>query len=529
MEANAALPEEPEPSAHVNRSGHPVSYRMIGTLFPRLLAGIYLIALISWDTQWLGLVGSDGILPLEQMIGNIQAVEDRDQANLFWQLPTVFHWHAHDAFVQGVIHLGIVIAVLILCGVLQGPLLFLLWFIYLSLVVTGNVFMGFQWDALLLEAGLLAVLASPWRLFAPLRAKHDPPRAAIFLLHWLLFRLMFLSGFVKWAGGDTSWTDLSALLYHYETQPLPNALSWFAHHLPKWMHQSGCAAMHVIELILPFAIFLGKWGRRTAALGFILLMTLVMLTGNYTYFNLLTIVLAFTLLDDAAFPHRLRSLFLKSPTGSTSTTSWKSPRQWPAIAFALPCLLLTLAAADSFLDGRIPGHKRRLPEPLHAFHDHAAPLRSFNAYGLFQSMTQERPEILVEISDDGLFWLPVEFKWKPGDLSRRPAQAAPHQPRLDWQMWFAALSPGFIPERDSHPNSPTFWFGQFCTRLLQHKQPVWDLIEPPLIPIDTVTHVRAKLARYHFTTPEQRKQTGHWWRSEILGHYSPPLSLPPAR
>lgn len=529
METSAALPDPLAVTTIAPACKERARYRIIGYLFPRLLAGIYLIALLSWNVQWQGLVGSEGILPLEQMMGNLQAVEDRDQTNLFWQFPTLFHWRSHDGFVGGMIYLGIAFAVFVLCGILQGPFLLILWFLYLSLVVTGNVFMGFQWDALLLEAGLLAVFVAPWRLFAPIRPRHDPPRAAILLLQWLLFRLMFLSGYVKWAGGDSSWTDFTALLHHYETQPLPNALSWFAHHQPVWLHKAGCGAMHVIELILPFGIFLGKWGRRSAAAGFITLMTLVMLTGNYTYFNLLTIVLSLTLLDDASLPQRLRSLLLASSTEETRVSFWKNSRQWPAVIFALPCLLFTLAAADGFLSGRIPGHQRLLPEALHSVHDHAAPLRSFNAYGLFQSMTKERPEILLEISDDGIFWIPIEFKWKPGDLSRRPAQAAPHQPRLDWQMWFAALSPGFIPERDSHPNSPTYWFGQFCTRLLQYKQPVWNLLEPPLIPMETVTHVRAKLARYHFTTPEQRRETGQWWRSEPLGQYSPPLSLPESR
>lgn len=529
MEARADMSDKPVANLPQSPVVKPLSYRIVGALYPRLLAGIYLLALLSWNTQWQGLVGSDGILPLGEMMTNIQAVEERDGTSLFWQFPTLFHWHAHDGFVQLIINIGLVLAVLVICGAAQGPLLLALWFLYLSLVVTGNVFMGFQWDALLLEAGLLAVFAAPWRFFTPFRPRRDPPRAAILLLHWLLFRLMFLSGYVKWAGGDSSWTDLTALLYHYETQPLPNALSWFAHHQPVWLHKAGCGAMHVIELILPFGIFLGKWGRRTAAAGFITLMTLVMLTGNYTYFNLLTIVLSLTLLDDASLPQRLRSLLLTLFSEETRVSFWKNPRQWPAIIFALPCILFTLAAADGFLSGRIPGHRRLLPEAVHSMHDHAAPLRSFNAYGLFQSMTKERPEMLLEVSDDGIFWLPVEFKWKPGDLSRRPAQAAPHQPRLDWQMWFAALSPGFIPQRDSHPSSPTFWFGQFCTRLLQHKQPVWDLLEPPLIPIDTITHVRAKLARYHFTTPEQRRETRHWWRSEPLGHYSPPLSLPDSR
>jgi lipase maturation factor 1 len=510
--------------AHPTRP--PPGYAIAGLLLPRLIAAIFLLALVSWSVQWRGLVGSEGILPLAQMMENIQSVEDRDQSSLFWRVPSIFHWQAHDGFIQFVIGLGMVFAALIIAGLAQGPLLLALWFIYLSLVVTGNVFMGFQWDSLLLEAGLLAALLAPWRAFSPFQALRPPPRAAILLFHWLLFRLMFLSGLVKWTGGDPAWRDFTALFHHYETQPLPNALSWFAHHLPSSLHQSGCVFMHVVELILPFAVFAGRRGRRVAALGFTLLMTAVLLTGNYTYFNLLTLVLCLSLLDDACWPLRLRRLFLTRPVSHSSPSLWRQPREWPSLAFSFPALLFTLTAADAFLHGRISGLQRLLPAPLHALHDSVSPLRSFNAYGLFQSMTRQRPEILLEVSDDGLFWLPLQFKWKPGDLSRRPSQAAPHQPRLDWQMWFAALSPGFLPERDSHPASPTFWFGQFCTRLLQHKQPVWDLLEPPPIPVESVTHIRARLARYRFTTPEQRSQTGQWWTSEPLGSFSPPLSLP---
>jgi lipase maturation factor 1 len=174
MEANAALPDETHSGAVPSATREYATYRIVGTLFPRLLAGIYLIALLSWNVQWQGLVGSEGILPLEQMMGNIQAVEDRDQTHLFWQFPTLFHWRADDSFVQGILYLGIAFAALVICGVLQGPCLLILWITYLSLVVTGNVFMGFQWDALLLEAGLLAILASPWRIFTPFRPSHDP-------------------------------------------------------------------------------------------------------------------------------------------------------------------------------------------------------------------------------------------------------------------------------------------------------------------------------------------------------------------
>jgi lipase maturation factor 1 len=200
------------------------------------------------------------------------------------------------------------VSVLVIVGVWQGPLLLALWFGYLSMAVTGDVFMGFQWDALLLEAGLLGIFIAPWQLWAsPQNATaRDAPRVAIWLLHWLLFRLMFLSGLVKLAGGDATWQNLTALLHHYETQPLPNPLSWYFHHQPRWLHVTGCAIMFFIEIALPFAIFTGRIGRCLAAAGFTLLMALVFLSGNYNFFNLLTLVLSLTLLDDRSWPRWIR-------------------------------------------------------------------------------------------------------------------------------------------------------------------------------------------------------------------------------
>ncbi|WP_395748217.1 lipase maturation factor family protein [Prosthecobacter sp.] len=498
-------------------------YTVVRWLFPRLLAGIYLIAFASWGLQYDGLVGEDGILPAKSLMENIHAFEEREHHTLFWQMPSVFHWHYSDAFAHGILISCCVLAVLVMAGVAQGPLLALLWFSYLSFATTGEIFMGYQWDALLLEAGLLALFIAPWRLWS-WRGPMEPPRGSVFLLHWLLFRLMFLSGYVKIGGGDLPWHDMTALLYHYETQPLPNGLSWFAHQAPRWIHVAGCWIMYFIELGLPFAIFLGRWGRLAAALGFLGLMAMISATGNYNFFDLLTAVLAITLLDDRWWLQRVRRWLRIEP--GTERPSFKRWPQWPALAAVLPVMLFTLLAADSFLAGRIPQYKPKLSATLHEKLD--APIartRSFNAYGLFQDMTEQRPEIILEVSDDGAFFLPVDFKYKPGDLKRRPPFIAPHQPRLDWQMWFAALYPGFDPRRDANPASPMHWFGQFCRALLQHKKPVWDLLEPPPFPIEKITQVRARLYRYHFTSPEVRQATGEWWQREEIGPFSGRISL----
>ncbi len=502
---------------------HRGRYSVVRWLFPRLLAAIYLIAFISWNAQYDGLVGENGILPAKSLLENVHAFEKREHQTLLWQFPSIFHWHYSDAFAHGCLIACCIFAVLVIAGVAQGPLLALLWLGYLSFATTGDIFMGYQWDALLLEAGFLALFIAQWRLWS-WRGLTEPPRGSIFLLHWLLFRLMFLSGYVKIGGGDLPWENMTALLYHYETQPLPNSLSWFAHNAPRWFHVSSCWIMYGIELGLPFAIFFGRWGRLFAALGFLGLMTMISATGNYNFFTLLTAALALTLLDDRWWPKFVRR-WLRIDAEAPRPV-WHRWTQWPALAVVLPVVFITLLAADSFLAGRIRNYQPKFSDSLHAMLD--APIartRSFNAYGLFQDMTEERPEVLIEVSDDGGLFLPLDFKYKPGDPKTAPRFIAPHQPRLDWQMWFAALYPGYDPQRDANPGSPMHWFGQFLTALLQHKQPVWDLLEPPPFPVEKITHIRARLYRYHFTKPEVQKITGEWWEREHVGPFSPTVTL----
>jgi hypothetical protein len=445
---------------------------------------------------------------------------------------------------------GCVAALLVVAGCLQGPLLLLLWVIYLSLAVTGDVFMGFQWDALLLESGLLVLFVAPWRLWTAWGERRAPAGVAVFLFHWLVFRLMFLSGLVKLAGGDVTWTSQSALLYHYFTQPLPNPLSWYAHQLPEWLQWVSCVMMFGVEILLPFAVFLGRRMRALAALGFIGLMVLVLLTGNYTFFNWLTLVLCLSLIDDPSWRWLRARLFLRwqlaEPVpadgavddavadnaalgdAGVSAHRWGWLRRVPVGLFAVLSVPLTILAADGFLAGRIPGYGRQLPEALHGVYAGVQGLRSFNAYGLFQSMTTTRPEIIVEVSDDGIFWQPLEFHYKPGMLNRPASFVAPHQPRLDWQMWFAALSQGFHPQRDGHPSSPLFWFGSFMRGLLEHRSAVWALLPEPPIEREKIRHVRANLYLYEFTDWQQRQETGQIWTRRHQGLFAPAMSLPPS-
>ena len=496
------------------------SYRVVRWLFPRLLALCYLLAFWSWVVQCDGLVGEQGILPAKQLMENVHAYEAREHVSLFEAYPGVFYWRCDDAFMHQVCWVGVGLSVLVMAGVLQGPLLAVLWFGYLSIAVTGGVFMGFQWDALLLEAGLLCLFLAPWRSWSGRirETKPDAPAGAVFLLHWLVFRLMFLSGYVKIGGGDKPWADLTALTYHFETQPLPNAFSWWAHHLPRSMHVADCWVMYVIELALPFAIWTGRWGRLVACLGFSLLMGGIALTGNYNFFNLLAFFLSLALLDDSWWPGRIKR-WLRWPELPVQRWQWSHAGVYAA---ALALVVASLVASDEFLAGRIPGYQAKTPPSVtEAFGKHVSPWRSVNAYGLFQQMTTERLELSLEVSDDLLLWSEVPFKWKPGDVMQAPRFAAPYQPRLDWQMWFAALYANFVPQRDMDPRSGLSWMGAFLSALLEGRQPVWDLLGDPPFPLERLRAVRVVQYRYHFTTPEERKSGGAWWKRERLGMFSP--------
>ena len=280
--------------------------------------------------------------------------------------------------------------------------------------------MTFQWDVFLLEAGFLALLLS----FAT--------TPGIWLLRWLLFRFMFMSGVVKLLSGDPNWWNLSALSYHFLTQPLPTPLAWYAAQLPPGVLKFATGGTFFVELILPFLIFCPRRLRFFAAFGILLLQSCILLTGNYNWFNLQTMLLCLPLFDDAALQKILpRRLIRLLPVRAENN----APRRAVTVivgALALLIVFCSLVQMDERFGGNPPAVAQavdRLIEPLHIV----------NAYGLFAVMTTQRDEIVIEGSDDGVEWREYEFRYKPGDVARRPRWNIPHQPRLDWQMWFAAL------------------------------------------------------------------------------------------
>jgi hypothetical protein len=328
---------------------------------------------------------------------------------------------------------------------------------------------------------------------------------------------MFASGCVKLLSGDPAWRNLTALQFHYETQPLPTWIGWYIHQLPSGIQKTSTGLMFCIELFLPFLIFAPRRPRQLACVSFVMLQVLIFLTGNYCFFNLLTVALCLLLLDDTALksfvPNRWRLLLSArfKVQGSASSVRWP-----PAITVPLACIVITVSIMEfsALFHLQVPW-----PRPLASVYRAMAPFRSINNYGLFAVMTMSRPEIIVEGSNDGVVWQEYEFKYKPGDVKRRPRFVEPHQPRLDWQMWFAALG--------TYRQNP--WFVNFCVRLLQGSPDVLALLAHNPFAGAPPRYVRAVVYEYGFTDATTRRKTGAWWRREPKGDYLPVLSLRGAR
>ncbi|HEX4441303.1 MAG TPA: lipase maturation factor family protein [Thermoanaerobaculia bacterium] len=476
------------------RSVERPTYAAATSLFIRLLGLCYLAAFVSFWVQADGLVGDRGILPIRELLEWVRA---RTGAERYWLLPTLSWIAPGNGGLHAICAAGVAASIALIAGVLPALAAAGAWLCYLSVSCSGQLFLEFQWDLLLLETGLLAVfLVSPRRVL--LRSGEAPRPLARFLLVWLLFRLILSSGIVKLTSGDPTWRNLTALRYHYWTQPLPTWTAWYVHWQP-WLATVSCVVMFAVELGAPLLYFAPARLRRIGAAATIALQLAIAATGNYAFFNLLTVSLAVLLLDDAAFPRRWSAAARRAP----------ADRGWPR-AILVPVAVLTLAAsAVPFLASL--GAVSAIPAPLVAVYRLAAPLRSTNGYGLFAVMTTSRPEIVIEASADGETWKPYAFRDKPDDPTKRPGFVAPHQPRLDWQLWFAAL--GSYRENE--------WVMALLERLLEADPDVLRLFAASPFGAAPPRAVRALLYDYRFTTPEERTRTGAWWTRELRGLYAP--------
>lgn len=487
--------------------------------------GVYLIAFSSLWSQIHGLVGHRGLLPADAYF---KAAYEKLGGDAYRLLPSLCWFNSSDVMLDLWCATGIGLSVLLIAGLAPRLILVALWAIYLSLCIAGQAFLSFQWDTLLLEMTVCSLLYAPrgwrvdWRRMSPALP------AARWLLWGLAFKLMFLSGVTKLLSGDASWLDGTALRFHYYSQPIPNWISWYAYQLPLAGHQAALLLMFLVELILPFLIFFGRRGRAIFGASTMVLMLIIEATGNFGFFNLQTFVLCVPLLNDDLLRRVIR---LRSPAVTPKTLPHATRPQWrtwigTSIAVVLLCLSSLTIVREMVQTQQVDKMPKSMVATLNlanrmflswaspALLNPIAPYRTINGYGLFRVMTTRRPEIVIEMSEDGREWNACEFPYKPGDVNRAPVIVAPHMPRLDWQMWFAALN----------PKGNEYWLAALASKLLEGNPSVARLIGNPKLGRDPPRFVRLTYYDYKFSSADQRNATGAWWSRSYTGQLTGELS-----
>jgi uncharacterized membrane protein YphA (DoxX/SURF4 family) len=452
------------------------SYELTESLFLRLLGLTYLCAFGSLWPQILGLTGSHGIAPATNLM---TAMHGQLGARAYFYMPSLFWLNASDGALLLVCGLGSLCGMLLLAGLFSRWMAAVCFLLYLSIVSVGQPFSSFQWDALLLEAGFLALFAgAPW---------------LVWTYRLLLFRLIFESGLVKLTSGDPNWRNLHALRFHFMTQPLPNPIAYYMYRAPNWLLDSLTALTLAIELLAPFLLFLPRKLRMAGVAAMMLLQVAILLTGNYAFFNLLALALCLWGLDDVTFAPLGRLLRRRLPKSNVPKSKRLLTGMNAGVALmALVGVLELIGHAPAFLQ----------------------PLEIVNSYGLFAVMTTSRPEIVIEGSEDRVNWKEYSFRYKPGNLHRGLPLVAPYQPRLDWQMWFAALG-------RYESNS---WVGSLIYRLLLGDASVTALLNPAPFP-KPPRYMRALIYEYDFTSAAERARSGAVWQRRLLGTWFGPVAV----
>ncbi len=473
------------------RTLEPAHYDLVSALFLRGLGLIYLAAFVSLALQVRGLVGAQGILPLEEYFAAARAGWGTDA---YWRLPSVFWVDASDTSLMTGAVAGIALGLVVTLGFAQRLALAALFGLYLSFVYAGQMFMSYQWDMLLVEAGFLAIFLT------------GGSRIVVWLYRLLLFRFLFLAGLVKLASGDATWQQLTALDYHFWTQPLPSPLAFYAAQLPHWLLAAATAAALVIELIAVALIFLPRRPRMLAAALVIVFQIGIMLTGSYNWFNLLTVLLCLFLLDDQA----LRRVV---PSGVAMRLTRGAPRPGRlATNLATALALIVMPIGANLVYASLAG--RNLPI-ADAMTEALAPLLIVNPYGLFATTTTTRPVIVFQGSDDKQTWREYALPHLPGPVARAPTWNIPYQPRVDWQLWFAAYGSA----------AQHRWIERLVQRLLEGRPAVVALFGETPFGERAPRYVRALLFDYRFANARSADEQGQWWSRHLDGTYYPAVSL----
>ncbi|OBK73739.1 lipase maturation factor family protein [Mycobacterium sp. 1274761.0] len=453
----------------------------------RGVAAIYVVAFVCAARQFRGLIGDRGMLPVREYLTR----------RSFRTAPSLFHLHYSDTAFAAVSWVGAAVSVAMVVGLADAVstwvamlLWLLLWLLNLSIVNVGQIWYSFGWESLLLEAGLLVVFVG--------NDDVAPPVLVMWLIRWLLFRVEFGAGLIK-LRGDRCWRDLTCLDYHHETQPMPGPLSWFFHHLPRPLHRIEVAGNHLAQLIVPFGLFAPQPIASIAAAIIAITQLWLVLSGNFCWLNWLTIVLAVSVIDASVFG------ISASPEAAATQPLWYAV---VVIAFTALIVVRSWYPARNLVSRR---------QRMNAIYD---TLHMVNTYGAFGSINRTREEVILEGTsatdpDDETSWAEYDFKGKPGDVRRMPRQWSPYHLRLDWLMWFLAISPSYAQT----------WLIALCRGLLTNNDAIIRLLRTNPFPDAPPTYVRATLYRYRFSTPHELRSQHVWWHRERIGEYLAPIAL----
>lgn len=495
---SAKPPAEP----FLDRASRP--YWLTRWLILRWLGIVYAFAFLSTALQIVPLVGEQGLLPAGKFLGAVEHFKRSRDAAMF-ELPSLF-WFGHsDAALATWAWIGFALSLVVVLGWANVPIMLGLWAIYMSFVHIGQDWYGYGWDIQILETGLLAVFLCPLLDPRPF-SRHAPPVVIIWLFRWLGFRIMLGAGLIK-IRGDACWSDLTCLTFHYLTQPIPNPLSRAFHFMPVWFHKFGVLWNHFVELIVPWFSFGPRLSRHIAGLLMISFQIFLILSGNLSFLNWLTIVPFIACLDDT-----LLVRLLPKRAGEwleQRRTEARPLGQTELITIGLYTLVVVLLSVSPTLN---------LCSGKQAMNRSFDPLHVVNTYGAFGSVGRERNEIVFEGTSDSeitdqTVWKEYEFIAKPGDPRRAPRVIAPYQPRLDWQIWFAAMA---TPEQ--YP-----WTVHLVWKLLHNDSGTLSLLAGNPFPDTPPRYVRARFYRYEFAQPND--PSGLYWKRTELGLWLPPMSV----
>jgi lipase maturation factor len=471
----------------------------------RLLGFVYFFAFLSAARQVLPLLGSDGLTPAPAWLAAVVRVLGSRFAG-FVRFPSLFWLGAPDDALLALAWIGAGLSLVVLAGFANAPLLALLWTLYMSYVHIGQEWYSYGWEIQLLETGFLAIFLCPLLDPRPF-PRAPPPRPVLWLFRWLIFRIMLGAGLIK-LRGDACWRDLTCLDYHYLTQPIPNPLSPWFHFHPPFVHRLEALYNHFVEVVccwFALAPDRGRLPRIVAGIAMLAFQASLILSGNLSFLNYLTIVPILACFDDAFLRRLLPRRIVAAARHAAENARPSRPQEIAALVLAALVALLSIPVVLNLASSR---------QVMNTSFDS---LDLVNTYGAFGTVGRERFEIVFEgtrdsIPGDSARWSAYEFPAKPGDPMRRPAVVAPFQPRLDWSIWFAAMS-----SPDQYP-----WTLHFIWKLLHGDRGALSLLANDPFPGGPPRWIRASYYEYQFAPPGDPSHA--WWKRRRVGDWLPPLT-----